>query len=85
MNAAQDINYVHAKMARAGLGLSVRDLAQAAALDKATIVRFEAGAKTRQTTVAKIRTALENLGATFLDVHDDGNATVHVSLKQKLD
>ena len=85
LNVEPDINYVHAKMARAGLGLSVRDLAEAAALDKATIVRFEAGAKTRQTTVAKIRSALEDLGATFVDVHDESNATVHVSLKQKLD
>lgn len=83
MNSAQSINYVHAKMARAGLGLSVRELAESAELDKATIVRFEAGAKTRHTTISKIRAALENKGATFLNIHDEFNATVHVSLKKE--
>ena len=83
MKSVQNINYLHGKMARAGLGLTVRELAEAAGLDKATIVRFEAGIKTRITTVEKIRNALESFGAEFPDfegglgvaIHDDKSAT----------
>ena len=77
MKPVQNINYLHGKMARAGLGLTVRELAEAAGLDKATIVRFEAGIRTRHTTVAKIRTALESFGAQFPDFEDGLGVAIH--------
>jgi transcriptional regulator with XRE-family HTH domain len=64
----------HGVMARAGLGLSVRQLAEMAVLDKATIVRFEAGMKLKGSTVAKIQKALEKEGAIFR-VSCDGRHT----------
>ena len=54
-------------MARSGLGLSVRDLAELARVNKATIVRLEAGIKpARPSTIDAVRSALEGAGATFL-------------------
>ena len=64
-------------MARAGLGLTVRELAEAAGLDKATIVRFEAGIRTRNTTVEKIRNALESFGAEFPDFEGGLGVAIH--------
>lgn len=57
----------HIRMARSGLGLSVRDLAELAGVNKATIVRLEAGIQpARPSTIDAVRGALENEGASFL-------------------
>ncbi|MDQ1848535.1 helix-turn-helix transcriptional regulator [Gemmobacter fulvus] len=55
------------KMARAALGLGVRDLAKAAEVSPDTIARFERGEDLRASTVETIRLALEARGIQFLD------------------
>ena len=54
------------KMARVGLDLTVRDLAQIAEVNKATIVRIEAGMSVREATATAVREKLEAKGARFL-------------------
>ena len=53
-------------MARVGLDLTVRELAQIADVNKATIVRFEAGMSVREATAKAVREQLEAKGARFL-------------------
>ena len=52
-------------MARAGLGLSVKDLSEKAEVGLNTVIRFENGADTRSSSIDKIQKALEALGAEF--------------------
>lgn len=52
-------------MARAGLGLSVKDLSEQAGVGLNTVIRFENGADTRSSSIDKIQKALEVLGAEF--------------------
>lgn len=54
-------------MARAGLAMTIRQLAQHTGLDKATIVRFEMGQTVRRDTVSRIQSALEVAGARFFN------------------
>ncbi|NNE88682.1 MAG: helix-turn-helix domain-containing protein [Rhizobiales bacterium] len=69
-------------MARSGLGLSVRDLAELAGVNKATIVRLEAGLHpARSATIDAVRSALEQAGATFLTGEDQGTIAVSVELR----
>lgn len=63
---ATSLNACHVRMARSGLDLTVRELAAAANMNKATIVRIEAGYPVREATVTAVRTALESLGARFV-------------------
>ncbi len=56
----------HVRMARAAVGLSVRELAELAGVNKATIVRLEAGLPARKKTIDSIRKALESKGTRFL-------------------
>ncbi len=66
-------------MARSGLGLSVRDLAELAGVNKATIVRLEAGLQpARSATIDAVRGALEQAGASFLSGEDPGTIAVSV-------
>jgi DNA-binding XRE family transcriptional regulator len=44
-------------MARAGLGMSVRDLAEAAKVSTNTIVRLEAGEELKERTIEAVRAA----------------------------
>ena len=54
-------------MARAGLGLSITDLAKAASVGISTVARFESEkAVPIPSTVAAMRRALEDMGAVFL-------------------
>lgn len=53
------------KMARAGLGLGVRELAAMAKVSTNTITRFERGEKLGQRTLDAIRAALEAAGVEF--------------------
>jgi predicted transcriptional regulator len=53
-------------MARAALGLGVRDLAAIAQVGVATVTRFEAGGGAQVRTVDAIRSAMETRGVTFV-------------------
>lgn len=54
------------KMARAGTGLGIRDLAAAAQVSTNTVTRFESGKESvHPRTVAALRAALEAAGASF--------------------
>jgi hypothetical protein len=57
---------VQCRMARAALGLGVRDLAAVAQVGVATVTRFEAGGGAHTRTVDAIKAALEARGATFV-------------------
>ena len=65
----KDIEFspVQCKMARAGLGLGIRDLADLAICAPATIVRFEAGENLHHRSVRAIYDALVDEGAEFVD------------------
>ncbi|MBT8472256.1 MAG: helix-turn-helix domain-containing protein [Marinicaulis sp.] len=79
---AEVITHAHAIMARAGLGLTIRQLANESELDKATIVRFEAGYSVREETADKIRRALEEYGAEFFLSNKSRKIAVCIHLKQ---
>ena len=53
------------KNARLLLGVTVRELAEEARLDKNTVTRFEAGKNVHERTERDLRRALEAMGATF--------------------
>lgn len=79
---------IQCKMARAALGWGVRDLAKAAGVSPETVSRlerrdkFQAGEisapdqekkeKMNKSTLAAIRTALENAGVIFIDENGEG-------------
>src|SRR5450755_2681186 len=56
---------VQCRMARAALGMGVRDLASAAKVASDTVVRFERGDELKERTVDAIRQALETAGVEF--------------------
>ncbi len=60
------------KMARAGLGMSVRDLAERAQVSTNTISRFEAGEELKPRTVEAIQRALEAAGVIFVEENGEG-------------
>jgi predicted transcriptional regulator len=55
------------RMARAALGLGVRDLAKLAKVATGTITRLEAGEELKPRTVEAIRAALEKKGIEFIN------------------
>ncbi|WAC29539.1 helix-turn-helix domain-containing protein [Ancylobacter sp. SL191] len=59
-------------MARAALGLTVRDLAALAGVSHDTIVRFEAGEELKPRTVEAIQRALEVAGVEFIAENGGG-------------
>ena len=59
-------------MARAGLGLGVRELAAAADVSTNTIARLERGESLYPRTVKAIRTALEQAGVVFTNGDEPG-------------
>jgi len=72
------------RMARAGLGISVRELAEASGVAESTILRFESGKGGMQTgTLTRIREALEADGVMFVDADDAIGPGVRLKLKQK--
>lgn len=72
------------RMARAGLGISVRELAEASGVAESTILRFESGKGGMQTgTLTRIRDALEADGVLFIDADDAIGPGVRLKLKQK--
>jgi transcriptional regulator with XRE-family HTH domain len=56
---------VQCRMARAALGLGVRDLAAAAKVASDTVARFERGDELKERTVDALRRALEDAGVEF--------------------
>jgi transcriptional regulator with XRE-family HTH domain len=66
------MNAVQCKMARAALGLGVRDLAGMAAVSPDTIARLERGEDLKPRTVDTIRAALEAAGVEFIPENGSG-------------
>lgn len=60
------------RMARAAVGLSVRELADAAQVAVSTIVRLEGGEELKPRTVAAVRRALEAAGVVFIEENGGG-------------
>ncbi len=60
------------KMARAALGWGVRELAERAKADKATVSRFENDGDVYASTIKKLRTAIEDTG----EIEFTGNSCV---------
>lgn len=63
---------VQCKMARAALGLGVRELAALAQTSPDTIARLERGEELKSRTVDAIRVALETAGVIFIAENGDG-------------
>jgi transcriptional regulator with XRE-family HTH domain len=59
-------------MARAALGLGVRELADAAMVSPSTVVRIEGGEELKPRTIAAVRQALEAAGVIFIDENGEG-------------
>lgn len=70
---SDELSITQCKMARVGLGLGVRDLAELADVSPNTITRFERGEKLQPRTIKAIKDALESKGAEFLE---DGGVKV---------
>ena len=71
---------VQCRMARAALGLGVRELAELANVAPATISRLEAGEELKPRTVEAIQRALEVAGIEFIPQNGGG---VGVRLKRR--
>ena len=65
------INAVQLRMARVALGMSVRELAHIAEIDKNTISRCESGARVMSDSLEKLERVLTGLGIMFIG-EDDG-------------
>jgi len=72
---------VQSKMARAALGLGVRELGAAAGVSPDTIVRFEKGEALQARTVAAIRAAFEAAGVVFI-AENGGGAGVRLARRE---
>ena len=60
------LSVLQSRMARAALGLGIRDLAALADMSPNTIARFERGEKMNRRTIKAIRQALEGKGVEFV-------------------
>jgi len=63
---------VQLKMARAALGLGVRELAELTGITANTISRIENGSDAKQSTITAIRQALESAGVIFIPSNGNG-------------
>jgi Helix-turn-helix. len=63
---------VQCKMARAALGLGVRELAEAAQVSPDTIARLERGEELKPRTIAAVQSALEAAGVEFIPENGGG-------------
>ena len=63
---------VQSKMARAALGMGVRELAAAAKVSVDTVARFERGEELKERTIDAIQHALESAGVEFIDENGGG-------------
>lgn len=76
---AKNLEAHHIRMARSGLDITVRELAVLSNVNKATIVRIEAGYPVRETTQSVIRKTLEEKGAKFLQCKTTKEIYVHIN------
>lgn len=60
------------KMARAGLGIGVRELAEMALVSTNTVTRFERGEELKPRTVDALQSALESAGIEFIPENGSG-------------
>jgi transcriptional regulator with XRE-family HTH domain len=67
-------------MARAALGMGVRDLAAAAKVSVDTVARFERGEDLKERTIDALQHALETAGINLIDENGGGSG---VRLKKK--
>jgi hypothetical protein len=67
------MNADQARMARAVLKLSARDLASSAKVSPNTVTRLEVGLPVHNATVVAIRGALESAGVIFVDENGEGH------------
>lgn len=58
---------VQSRMARAGLGWGIRELARAAKVSVDTVVRFERGEELKERTVEALQRAFEAAGVEFVN------------------
>ena len=63
---------VQLKMARAALGLGVREVAEMSGVSAFTIVRIEAGESVKESTLEKVQAALEAAGVLFVAENGEG-------------
>ena len=63
---------VQCRMARAALGLGVRQLAAAAKVSIDTVARFERGDELKERTIEALKRALEGAGVEFIDENGGG-------------
>jgi transcriptional regulator with XRE-family HTH domain len=63
---------IQCKMARAALGLGVRDVAELAKVSPDTVARLERGEPLRERTVGAIQAALEAAGVEFIAENGGG-------------
>jgi len=66
------MNDTQCKMARAALGLGVRELASLAKVSPDTVARLERGEELKERTVSAIRAALEAAGVEFIAENGGG-------------
>ena len=66
------MNAVQCKMARAAVGMGVRELAAAAKVSPDTVARLERGEALRERTVEDIKRALESAGVEFTNGDQPG-------------
>ena len=63
---------VQCRMARAALGMGVRDLAAAAKVSVDTVARFERGEELKERTIDALQHALEAAGIKLIDENGGG-------------
>ena len=63
---------VQCRMARAALGLGVRELAAAAKVSIDTVTRFERGDELKERTIEALQRVLEATGVEFIDENGGG-------------
>ncbi len=63
---------VQCRMARAAVGLGIRELAAAAKVSADTVARFERGDELKERTIEALRHALEKAGVEFIDENGGG-------------
>jgi len=63
---------IQCRMARAALGMGVRDLAAAAKVSADTVARFERGEELKERTIEALKQTLESAGVEFIDENGGG-------------
>ena len=66
------MNATQCRMARAALGLGLREFADLAGVSVDTIARLQRGEELKDATIQRIRAALEKAGVVFIDDNGGG-------------